>query len=116
MSSGGLEPSLHVEVSGSGENVLLAHGFGGSARNFGPQRRALRGRYRAILYDARGHARSGAPEAARDYTLECFVSDLGRVLDQAGARRAVVGGLTSSTLITLVVVPIIYLLFHRGKK
>jgi HAE1 family hydrophobic/amphiphilic exporter-1 len=35
---------------------------------------------------------------------------------QAPMARAVVGGLTSSTLITLVVVPIVYLLFHRGKK
>ncbi|MCK6461002.1 MAG: efflux RND transporter permease subunit, partial [Planctomycetes bacterium] len=35
---------------------------------------------------------------------------------QAPMARAVVGGLTSSTLITLVVVPIVYLLFHRDKK
>jgi HAE1 family hydrophobic/amphiphilic exporter-1 len=35
---------------------------------------------------------------------------------QAPMARAVVGGLTSSTLITLVVVPIVYLLFHREKK
>jgi len=35
---------------------------------------------------------------------------------QAPMARAVVGGLTSSTLITLVVVPIVYVLVHRGKK
>lgn len=35
---------------------------------------------------------------------------------QAPMARAVVGGLTSSTLITLVVVPIVYVLFHREKK
>jgi pimeloyl-ACP methyl ester carboxylesterase len=80
---------------------LLAHGFGGSARNFRPQLRALRGRYRVIVYDARGHARSGAPDAAQDYTLECFVSDLARVLDQAGAERAVVGGLSMGAGVAL---------------
>jgi len=83
-----------VEVSGSGERIVLAHGFGGSARNFRPQVRALRGRYQAIVYDARGHARSGAPEAAASYTPDCFISDLERVLDETGAARAVVGGLS----------------------
>jgi pimeloyl-ACP methyl ester carboxylesterase len=92
---------LHVEVTGSGPSVLLAHGFGGSARNFRPQVKALRGRYRAIVYDARGHARSPAPESAADYTPERFVSDLGRALDQAGAERAVVGGLSMGASVAL---------------
>jgi pimeloyl-ACP methyl ester carboxylesterase len=87
-------PPLHVEVEGSGPTVVLAHGFGGSARNFGPQARALRPRYRVVRYDARGHARSGAPPAAEDYTPDAFAADLGRVLDEVGAERAVVGGLS----------------------
>jgi pimeloyl-ACP methyl ester carboxylesterase len=90
-----------VEVSGTGESVLLAHGFGGSARNFRPQLKALRGRYRTIVYDARGHARSGAPDAAADYTSDCFVADLARALDQAGAERAVVGGLSMGAGVAL---------------
>ena len=101
MSVGGDAVPLYTEVSGSGESILLAHGFGGSARNFRPQLRALRGRYRTILYDARGHARSGAPESAVDYTPDCFVSDLGRVLDGAGAERAVVGGLSMGAGVAL---------------
>jgi pimeloyl-ACP methyl ester carboxylesterase len=92
---------LHVEVSGSGANVLLAHGFGGSARNFRPQLRALRGRFRTIVYDARGHARSAAPEGASEYAPDRFVSDLGRALDQAGAERAVVGGLSMGAGVAL---------------
>src|SRR5439155_1234249 len=52
------EPRLHVEVEGSGPVVVLAHGFGGSARNFLSQARALRDRYRIVRFDARGHARS----------------------------------------------------------
>src|SRR6266700_3093788 len=63
------EPRLHVEVEGSGPVVVLAHGFGGSAR-------------------------SEAPAEASAYTPEAFVADLGRVLDQVGARAAVVGGLS----------------------
>src|SRR5213593_3269207 len=88
------EPRLHVEVEGSGPVVVLAHGFGGSARNFLPQARGLRDRYRIVRFDARGHARSEAPAEASAYTPEAFVADLGRVLDQVGARAAIVGGLS----------------------
>jgi pimeloyl-ACP methyl ester carboxylesterase len=88
-------------VAGSGPSLLLAHGFGGSARNFRPQEKALRNRYRVIVYDARGHARSSAPEAAAAYTPDSFVEDMGRVLDQAGAGRATVGGLSMGASVAL---------------
>jgi pimeloyl-ACP methyl ester carboxylesterase len=87
-------PHLHVEVDGDGPVVLLAHGFGGSARNFGPQARALKDRHRIVRYDARGHARSEAPAAASAYSPETFADDVGRVLDEVGAEAAVVGGLS----------------------
>lgn len=88
------DPSLHVEAEGTGPTVVLAHGFAGSARNFRPQARALRDRYRVVRFDARGHARSAAPDDAAAYTPATFVGDLGRVLDGVGAERAVVGGLS----------------------
>ncbi|NNL67182.1 MAG: alpha/beta hydrolase, partial [Myxococcales bacterium] len=41
---------LHVESHGEGAPaLLLAHGFGGSARNWRPQIRALRERHRVIV-------------------------------------------------------------------
>ncbi len=95
------EPALHVEVTGRGPAVLLAHGFGGSARNFGPQARALAPRWRVVRYDARGHARSEAPDDPAAYTAEAFVADMGRVLDQVGAPRAVVGGLSMGAGVAL---------------
>lgn len=95
------EPRLHVEVEGDGPVVVLGHGFGGSARNFGPQARALRGRYRIVRFDARGHGRSEAPADPAAYGPEAFVADLGRVLDQVGAERAVVGGLSMGAAVAL---------------
>jgi pimeloyl-ACP methyl ester carboxylesterase len=92
---------LHVEANGAGTPIALAHGFGGSARNFRPQLRTLRDRCRTLVYDARGHARSGAPEAAADYRPECFVADLAHVLDGAGAARAFVGGLSMGAGVAL---------------
>ncbi len=96
-------PRLHVDVEGAaaGPVVLLAHGFGGSARNFGPQARALRDRYRVVRYDARGHGRSDAPSDPSAYTPATFVDDMRRVLDEVGAERAVVGGLSMGAGIAL---------------
>jgi len=73
---------------------VLAHGFGGSARNFRPQARALAPRYRVARFDARGHARSPAPHEAEAYTTESFAADLGRIIDRVGVESAVVGGLS----------------------
>jgi pimeloyl-ACP methyl ester carboxylesterase len=87
-------PRLHVDVDGDGPAIVLAHGLGGSARNFGPQMRALKDRHRVIRYDARGHARSDAPHEASAYTPATFVDDMGRVMDDANVTTAVVGGLS----------------------
>jgi pimeloyl-ACP methyl ester carboxylesterase len=92
--AGDILARLHIEVEGSGPTIVLAHGFGGSARNFAPQARALRGRYTVVRYDARGHARSEAPDDPAAYAPEIFAADLRRVLDQVGAEQAVVGGLS----------------------
>jgi len=87
-------PRLYVDVDGAGPAVVLAHGFGGSARNFGPQMRALKDRYQVVRYDARGHGRSDAPSEPEAYTPAAFVVDMGRALDEVGASSAVVGGLS----------------------
>jgi pimeloyl-ACP methyl ester carboxylesterase len=94
-------PRLHLDVDGTGPTVLLAHGFGGSARNFGPQMRALKDRYRVVRYDARGHGRSEAPADPLAYTPATFVDDMRRVLDELGAPTAVVGGLSMGAGIAL---------------
>lgn len=92
---------LHVEVHGEGPAVVLGHGFGGSARNWGPQVRALRDRFRVVTFDARGHARSDAPEAADAYTLDALTGDLARVVDAHGDAPCAVGGLSMGAGIAL---------------
>ena len=94
-------PRLHLDVDGSGPTVVLAHGFGGSARNFGPQMRVLKDHYRVVRYDARGHARSEAPAEVAAYTPATFVDDMRRVLDEVGAGSAVAGGLSMGAGIAL---------------
>lgn len=84
---------LHVERSGSGPALILAHGFGGSARNFRPQARAFSAKRSVVLFDARGHARSPAPRDAAAYTEAALVSDLSDLVESAGP-APVVGGLS----------------------
>lgn len=110
----GGDVALHLDTSGAGPTLLLVHGFGGSARNWRPQLRALARPaggerptgelgtgWQVAAFDVRGHARSEAPPDAASYAPACFVADVGRVLDHLGAARAVVGGLSMGAGIAL---------------
>ena len=88
------EPKLHVDARGAGPLLALAHGFGGSARNFRGQLRRFADVRRVVAWDARGHARSEAPSDPAAYSLDTLVADVARVLDGEGADEAVVGGLS----------------------
>ena len=94
-------PALHVEAAGEGPGAVLAHGFGGSARNWRPQVRALRARFRVVVYDARGHARSEAPAEPAAYRAPELVEDLGRAAAAANDSRPVVGGLSMGAAVAL---------------
>lgn len=100
------ETELYVEAQGEGPPLVLAHGFAGSARNFRPQARALRERFRVVAYDARGHARSPAPDDPAAYRAPALAADLARVVARAGAaeggvRDTVVGGLSMGAAVAL---------------
>lgn len=87
---------LHVEVHGErgrGAPLVLAHGFGGSARNWRPQIRALRDAFTAYVYDARGHARSAKVARREDARAEAVIADFASVAADAGL-PVVAGGLS----------------------
>ncbi len=91
--------------------MLLAHGFGGSARNWRPQARALADRARTVIFDVRGHARSEAPDDPAAYRASAFFDDFDRArrwgagpeADGAAgpAPPAVVGGLSMGASLAL---------------
>lgn len=85
---------LHVETQGAGPAIVLAHGFGGSARNWRPQLRALKGACALHVYDARGHARSDPIARAEQARAGAVVADFAAVADAAGAAPLVAGGLS----------------------
>ena len=74
---------LHVEVDGdeSGQlTVVLSHGFTARLAEWELQRAALRKRARLVLWDQRGHGRSGWTPLP-DATIDRTGRDLGQVLD-----------------------------------
>jgi pimeloyl-ACP methyl ester carboxylesterase len=91
---------LHTENFGAGPNVLLCHGFGGSARNFRMQARALESRFRVTLFDLRGHARSPAPEGAAAYRVEALLGDLAELVEAAPG-PVILGGLSLGAKLAL---------------
>jgi pimeloyl-ACP methyl ester carboxylesterase len=73
---------LAVNVAGpeDGPAVVLIHGFSGDMTLWHFQWKALAKSTRVVLYDQRGHGRSG-PGAGGDYSLEALGKDLRAVLD-----------------------------------
>jgi 2-succinyl-6-hydroxy-2,4-cyclohexadiene-1-carboxylate synthase len=91
---------LHVERQGTGPAIVLAHGFAGSARNFRLQARALAPTNTVVMYDARGHARSEAPDDPDAYTFERLIDDYERVASEAG-ESVVAGGISLGAMTAL---------------
>src|SRR3954464_13281211 len=74
---------LHVEVeenAGAQLTVVLAHGFTARLAEWQLQREALRPRARLVLFDQRGHGRSGWTDLTKA-TIDRPGRDLGQVLD-----------------------------------
>jgi len=93
--------ALHVEVAGAGPALVLAHGFGGSARNWRPQVRALREEWCVVTCDLRGHARSPAPAEPAAYRLEAMAADLAEVARGTDTPPPVIGGLSLGAALAL---------------
>ena len=75
---------LHAEVDdmpGSPLTVVFVHGFTARLEEFMLQRETLRGRYRVVLYDQRGHGKSGWGDV-RNATIDQTGRDLAAVLER----------------------------------
>lgn len=86
---------LHVETDGRVDapfTVVFAHGFAARLQEYESQRAALRDRARLVLFDQRGHGRSGWGGRS-SATMERLGRDLGEVIDHfAGSGPVVVVG------------------------
>ncbi|MFQ5521904.1 MAG: alpha/beta fold hydrolase [Candidatus Methylomirabilia bacterium] len=85
---------IYYEDHGRGFPLVLAYGIGGNAGMWQPNIAALSARYRLILWEPRGHARSESPEDPARYTFRRWALDLRDVLSHLRFRKAHVGGLS----------------------
>jgi pimeloyl-ACP methyl ester carboxylesterase len=92
---------IYYESHGSGPALLLSHGYGATARMWDGQVAAFAGSWRVILWDMRGHGKSGDPRDPALYSQALSVGDMAAVLDSCGEERAVIGGLSLGGVMSL---------------
>lgn len=86
--------ALHYEVAGEGPALLLTHGYSATSAMWRGQVEALSKRFRLITWDMRGHGRSDYPEDPAAYSEAATVADMAAILDEVGAKTAIIGGLS----------------------
>jgi pimeloyl-ACP methyl ester carboxylesterase len=85
---------LYYEAHGEGPALLLTHGYSSSSHMWAGQRDALARHFKVITWDMRGHGRSDYPDDPSAYSETATVADIAALLDEAGAKDAVIGGLS----------------------
>ena len=83
---------IYYELWGEGSPLVMAHGFGGCTDDWRALVLSLAKRRRLLLYDVRGHGRSGAPEDPALYSMPIFAADQAALMRALGIERAHVGG------------------------
>lgn len=78
----------HVEERGTGNPVVLLHGFTGSTETWRPLMSELEKGFRVIVIDLPGHGQTDAPSEAERYLMECVADDLVNLLEQLDAAPA----------------------------
>lgn len=79
--------------------VIFIHGFPFSKKIWDLQAEALKGNYRVITYDIRGHGNTTSGE--KKFSIETFAEDLICFMDKIGIREAVACGLSMGGYILL---------------
>src|SRR5262245_27773337 len=86
--------NLYYEVHGEGPVVLLTHGYSATSQMWKGQIGALEDHYTVVTWDMRGHGQSDYPDDQGAYSEEATVADMAALLDEVGAEKAIIGGLS----------------------
>jgi pimeloyl-ACP methyl ester carboxylesterase len=97
----GAAPIAYYQEGADGPVLVLANGLGGPVAAFRHQVEHFRQRYRVVTWDYRGLYGSRAASAIDRVDVEAHADDLERVLDAAGAKRAVFVGWSMGVQVVL---------------
>src|SRR5215813_1603481 len=78
---------LNVESTGTGDPLVLLHGFTGSAATWKSHAEAFARRFQVIAVDLHGHGLSDSPADPQRYSIEHCAEDLLAILDHFGYQR-----------------------------
>jgi pimeloyl-ACP methyl ester carboxylesterase len=90
---------LHYEAQGSGEPLLLLHGFGSCGADWGPLADELAKKYRVLRVDMRGHGLSTNPSGR--FTHRQSAEDVRALMDSLGIKRSRAIGFSSGGMTLL---------------
>lgn len=90
---------LYFEISGEGPPLVFASGWAMSCECWRPAVAALRHKYRCLIYDSRGIARSQPCSPDARFAIEDHAEDLHLLLEEAGMFDAVMIGHEAGSLI-----------------
>ena len=85
---------IYYEVHGDGPPLILTHGYSSTSAMWQGQVAALSKQHKLVLWDMRGHGQSDYPEDPAAYSEALTVGDIAALLDEVGAKTAIVGGLS----------------------
>jgi len=90
----------YEDTGGDGPVVIFSHGLFMDHEMFAPQVAALKGRYRCITWDERGHAGTAA-ETLAPFSYYDSADDLAALLAHLGVKRAVLAGMSQGGFLSL---------------
>lgn len=85
---------LYYEETGTGEPLIFVHEFAGDHRSWVRQIEHFAGRYRCIVFNARGYPPSDVPDDLARYSQSLARDDVLAVLDHLEVARAHIVGLS----------------------
>ena len=90
---------MYVDIRGTGEPLVLLHGFGSCGKSWAPVMDTLAAEYRVIVPDLRGHGRSTNPSGT--FTHRQSALDVYALLDQLGVSRFKAMGISTGGMTLL---------------
>ncbi len=90
---------MYVEVRGTGDPLVLLHGFGSCGQAWRPVVDRLAEQYKVIIPDLRGHGRSTNPSGT--FTHRQAALDVYALLDQLGVKRFKAMGMSAGGMTLL---------------